>query len=113
MVALNTIFVQFVSSDSRRQKYERDLLREVHEKDLGRVRIAIAPSVDDELRTWCDHVISYGADSSIPDDYRVAIYVLFGQLLGLFASLHAGLKPDAPSPDGTITRVVSHVRIYP
>jgi tagatose-6-phosphate ketose/aldose isomerase len=38
--------------------------------------------------------------------------VIFGQLLGLFASIHYGLKPDIPSPNGAISRVVQNVDIY-
>jgi tagatose-6-phosphate ketose/aldose isomerase len=33
-------------------------------------------------------------------------------LLGLFASLRCGLKPDQPSPNGAITRVVSPIQTY-
>jgi hypothetical protein len=37
---------------------------------------------------------------------RLAVDVIFGQMLGLFASLELGLLPDAPSPSGVISRVV-------
>ena len=46
------------------------------------------------------------------DLYRPVLDVLFGQLLGLFASLRTGLKPDTPSPTGAINRVVQNVSIY-
>jgi tagatose-6-phosphate ketose/aldose isomerase len=46
------------------------------------------------------------------DEYRPPLDVVFGQLLGLFSSVNGGLKPDHPSPNGAITRVVSHVNIY-
>ncbi|HKG23068.1 MAG TPA: hypothetical protein VKC34_14310, partial [Blastocatellia bacterium] len=48
----------------------------------------------------------------IDDVYRPPIDVIVGQLLGLFSSLHAGLKPDSPSPQGAISRVVAHVKIH-
>jgi len=38
--------------------------------------------------------------------------VILGQLLGLFASLRCGLKPDQPSPNGAITRVVQPIKLY-
>jgi tagatose-6-phosphate ketose/aldose isomerase len=47
-----------------------------------------------------------------PDALRPPLDVIFGQLLGLFCSLEAGLKPDTPSPSGAISRVVSHVKIH-
>jgi tagatose-6-phosphate ketose/aldose isomerase len=38
--------------------------------------------------------------------------VIFGQLMGLFASLQLGFKPDTPSPNGAISRVVQTIGIY-
>jgi tagatose-6-phosphate ketose/aldose isomerase len=46
------------------------------------------------------------------DERRPPVDALFGQLKGLFASLRQGLKPDTPSPNGAISRVVSEVKIY-
>ena len=43
----------------------------------------------------------------IDDDYRPAIDVMFGQLLGVFLSLQWNLQPDRPSPNGAISRVVT------
>jgi len=37
---------------------------------------------------------------------------MFGQLPGLFASMRQGLKTDAPSPNGAISRIVAEVKIY-
>jgi tagatose-6-phosphate ketose/aldose isomerase len=48
--------------------------------------------VDEELLTVCD--------------------IVPGQLLGFFKSLALGLKPDAPSESGAISRVVEDVTIY-
>jgi tagatose-6-phosphate ketose/aldose isomerase len=61
-----------------------------------------------------DVVLDLGSDASaVPDALRPPLDVIFGQLLGLFCSLEAGLKPDTPSPSGAISRVVSHVKIHP
>ena len=49
---------------------------------------------------------------SVPDLYRPMLDVIFGQLLGLFASLNAGLRPDTPSPTGAISRVVQNIGAY-
>ena len=40
------------------------------------------------------------------------VMVLFGQLLGLHSCLVHGLRPDAPSPDGVINRVVTGVEMH-
>ena len=47
-----------------------------------------------------------------PDHYRPVLDVMLGQLIGLFASMRCGLKPDQPSPGGTITRVVAPIKFY-
>ena len=108
----DSLFVSFLSSDQRRRRYEMDLVSEVHSKKLGRVRVCIAPSENDELRSLCDYLIILNAPDGFSDDYRVPVDVIFGQLVGLFSSLEAGLQPDHPSPNGAINRVVSHVNIY-
>jgi tagatose-6-phosphate ketose/aldose isomerase len=38
---------------------------------------------------------------------------LAGQLLGFYKSLELSLKPDEPSVNGAISRVVQGVNIYP
>lgn len=113
MAALDaeTLFVGLVSTEEPRRKYEVDLLREVSSKHLARMRIAVA--VDGAgLGGEADHVLTPETGDAIPDHYRPVLDVLFGQLLGLFASIHAGLKPDTPSPSGAISRVVQNVGIY-
>jgi tagatose-6-phosphate ketose/aldose isomerase len=114
MAALNaqTLFVSLLSSDARRQKYETDLLREVSQKKLARTVAAVSVDQDKELADWADYVLTPADGLSMPDLYRPPLDVLFGQLLGLFGSLHAGLKPDTPSPTGAISRVVQNVGAY-
>ena len=108
----DTLFVSFLSAGKRRFQYELDLLEEIQTKGLGRVRVTVAPASTERLRGLADHVIALDAPEGFPDDYRVPVDVIFGQMFGLFASLNAGLQPDHPSPDGTIARVVSHVKIH-
>ncbi len=108
----DSLVVAFVSSDERRRRYEIDLLREIHRKQLGRVRVAIAPVGTDNIADACDHVIAVNTSPDFPDDYRVPVDVILGQLIGLFSSVEAGLQPDRPSPNGAISRVVSGVSIY-
>jgi hypothetical protein len=67
-----------------------------------------------EIGGMADVTLELGPDTSlVPDALRPPLDVIFGQLLGLFCSLEAGLKPDTPSPSGAISRVVSHVKIHP
>ena len=114
MAALDrdTLFVSLVSSHPQRRRYELDLLSEIGAKSLARTRVTIAVTNDASLRAGAEHVLTFEAPCEIPDLYRPVLDVIFGQLLGLFSSIRFGLKPDAPSPNGAISRVVQHVGIY-
>jgi len=113
MAALDeqTLFVCFVSGDSRRRQYARDLLREIGAKQIVARRIAVGPaSAEQELAGDCDVFLPLLAE--VEDAYRPALDVVFGQLLGLYCSVAHGLQPDSPSPDGVINRVVQEFQIY-
>jgi tagatose-6-phosphate ketose/aldose isomerase len=108
----NTVFTQYISNDPRRQRYDLDLLREVDRKQLAGLTVAVTPCMIPEIDAVANHVLSLDAPTRFEDEYRPPMDVMFAQLLGLFSSLRAGLKPDCPSPNGAISRVVSHVQIY-
>jgi tagatose-6-phosphate ketose/aldose isomerase len=107
----NTVFVSFLSRDLHRQKYELDLLAEVRRKRLVKLLVVVAPESTNQLDRLADHVLSHNAPD-LGDEYRAPVDVMLAQLLGLFCSLRLGLQPDCPSPNGAISRVVSHVNIY-
>lgn len=104
----DSLVICFVSSDPRRRRYEMDLVRELREKNIGRL-IALAPAEVD--RAPFEVVISTAA-SSLPDYLRTPAEIVFCQLLAYHFSLGFGLNPDNPSPEGVINRVVQGVRIY-
>jgi tagatose-6-phosphate ketose/aldose isomerase len=108
----NTLFVMFLSSNETRRCYEIDLLKEIREKQLGKVTVVVTPKPDAGLNTLADYILLLDAPKTLEDEYRAPIDIILGQLLGLFFSLNAGLQPDRPSPNGVISRVVSHVNIY-
>jgi tagatose-6-phosphate ketose/aldose isomerase len=108
----NTLFVAFVSSDPRRRGYEVDLLDEISRKRLGRVRAVVTAGSPKDVSALADHSLVVNCGDRFPDQYRPTLDVMFGQLLGLFTSLKHGLKPDHPSPNGAITRVVAPIRLY-
>ena len=107
-----TLFVAFLSGDARRRGYELDLLREIDRKRLGRVRLAVTAGNGEEVSELVDYRLPLNCPVDFPDHYRPALDVMLGQLLGLFASLRCGLKPDQPSPTGAITRVVQPIKLY-
>jgi tagatose-6-phosphate ketose/aldose isomerase len=115
MAALDhdTLLVSFLSTQSTRQRYEIDLLREIERKQLVGASLAVIGSGTSGLpQLESTQVLAPQNHWQIPDSYRPAVDVLFGQVLGLFFSLGSSLRPDSPSPNGAISRVVQPIEIY-
>jgi tagatose-6-phosphate ketose/aldose isomerase len=113
MAALDreTLFICFVSEERRKALYARDLLCELGEKGITGERLVVGPaSKEAELASCCESYLA--VHDEIADAYRPVLDVIFGQLLGLYCSVAHQLKPDAPSPDGVINRVVQRFGIY-
>jgi len=106
-----TLVVGFISGDERRRCYELDLLEELKQKRLPGLMVAVCPFLTDRICTVSDEAISLEV-GQVSDDYRPIIDVIFAQLLGLFASVELGVRPDTPSANGAITRVVPPITIY-
>jgi len=108
-----TLFILFLSTDETRRRYELDLLKEIEEKDLVAASFVVSGAGPVDLpglqRT---HLLAASIPLAIPDFYLPVVEILFGQCLGLFSSLHYGLAPDSPSPNGAISRVVQPIGIY-
>ena len=109
MSALNrdTVFTAFVSGGGRQQQYDIDLVREIRAKDVVRTIVCVGAE-----EVAADHSLYCDAFAGIGDAYRPAVDVIFGQMLGLFSSVELGLRPDSPSPEGVISRVVPPFTIY-
>lgn len=108
----STLFVALVASQPQQQRYALDLLKEIGSKELVETRVAVALEATDEIHQAAEEVLTPGVAVTIPDLYRPVLDVFLGQILGLLASIDHGLKPDAPSPSGAISRVVQNVGIY-
>jgi tagatose-6-phosphate ketose/aldose isomerase len=93
-----TLLVGFLSRNEPQRSYERDLLREVAEMS-GRPRTLLSGRGGD-------------IDFDLDDGDDALLDVVVGQLLGFFRSLVLGLKPDAPSAGGVISRVVRPFGIH-
>ena len=108
-----TLFVSFLIKRRTGKEYETHLLEEIGKKRLVRTRLAVTSGVNPSSGSFAEHHLDAGIGPSIPDEYRPPVDVLFGQLLGLFFSLRSNLKPDCPSPNGAISRVVGNISVYP
>ena len=106
----NSLVVCFLSADPQVRAYELDLIRELNEKQLGRKRLFVGSNVPSDVVSAGDVVLNLaGADE---DEFAFNLYVVAGQVLALLRCLQVGLRPDAPSENGVITRVVGRFRIY-
>lgn len=113
MAALDreTDLICFLSSDRIRLRYEADLLREIQAKKITASCVVIGLEASRaDVAPFCD--LYHAIGGSFTDAYRPPVDVIFGQLLGLYSSIACGLRPDAPSPDGVINRVVNDFAIY-
>ena len=107
-----TLVVYLLSDDPYTRRYEYDLIDQVgkENKPAGQIIVSLAPTgitegIDCEINAPVSEALLAG-------EYKYVPFVLAGQLLGYFFSLSKGLNPDKPSVRGTISRVVSGVKIY-
>lgn len=107
-----TLVVAYLSGEEQRQRYELDLLDELAQKGLGAETLIVAPRAIARLVPSTAKLLVLNAPKDLPDFCLSLVHVIVGQLLGLFFSIENGITPDSPS-SGAISRVVSHVRIYP
>ena len=114
----DTLVVYFLASDPHIRRYEIDLIEANCEQQVGLAHLIVADgaeSISQSPHNLADESIFYDptGDLHIADPMLAPVYTVAGQLLGLFASLQRGLRPDAPSAGGVIHRVVQGVTIYP
>ena len=107
-----TLVCAFLSGKESAQRYELDLLGEIRSKRLAKDLLVVSPSTAEEVQSLADHVLALDAPVGFPDDCRPPVDAIVGQLLALFFAIRNGIRPDTPSA-GAISRVVSHVEIYP
>jgi tagatose-6-phosphate ketose/aldose isomerase len=108
----DALIVCFLSSDPVLRAYESDLVHEVDEKELGLMKVIVGEGVPDDLARESDLVIECPGLRQIGDDDAAVIHVVVGQLLAFFRCLNEGLRPDSPSQDGVINRVVRSFRLH-
>jgi tagatose-6-phosphate ketose/aldose isomerase len=106
----DSLVVCFLSADASVRAYELDLIRELNEKKLGMCKLLVGSDVPLDIAGPNDLIIEHaGLDD---DEVTSVLYLLVGQVLAFFRCMEEGLRPDAPSEDGVINRVVGEFRIY-
>jgi tagatose-6-phosphate ketose/aldose isomerase len=109
----DTLVVAFLSSDPLVRAYERDVLTELDRKGLGSGRVVVGSGIPAGIVASPEAlVLECGALSPGADEDMTLLDALVGQLLAFFRCLAAGHRPDSPSEDSVITRVVSGFEIH-
>ena len=108
----DTLVVYFFSNNSYVRQYEQDLVQAMKTGNNAMLQIGVSEkheAIDD-----LDVQVNFGIDNeNISEDFLPVCSIVAGQLLGFYKSLDLGLKPDEPSVNGSISRVVQGVNIYP
>lgn len=105
----DSLVVGFLSNDPDKQKMEIGLLEELKKKNAAKSILAILPNDIARVSAFSDYQLVLNIPDTLQDAYRPPVDILFAQCLGLFGSLRRQLRPDAPSADGKIQRVVSQI----
>lgn len=107
----STLVFYIFSNDPYASKYEKDLVRSMKKGRPPLVQIGVMENRMTDL--LLDHIFYLSDNGSrLSESYLAVCSVLPAQILGFYKSLDLGLRPDAPSATGAITRVVEGVQIY-
>ena len=108
----DALIVCFLSSNSALRAYEMDLIRELNRKELGLVKVIVGEKIPSELLRDADVALECPGLIAVGDDNATLINVLAGQILGFFRCMEEQLRPDSPSEDGVISRVVQSFALH-
>lgn len=117
----DSLVVAVLSGSAQVRAYELDMLRELNAKGQGKAPLVLAPAGVAAKDLPADAILLPLADTDAattalsrrcPDAFLVPTAVCGGQMLATVSCLGNGLKPDAPSASGTISRVVQGVVLH-
>ena len=108
----STLVVYFFSNNNYAKRYEKDLVNAMKNSNNAIFQLGISERF--ETINNLDAQVNFGIDmENIEEDFLPVCAILPGQLLAFYKSLQLGLMPDTPSVNGSISRVVQGVNIYP
>ncbi|HTW78098.1 MAG TPA: hypothetical protein VME23_01010 [Terracidiphilus sp.] len=111
-VHLDTLVVCCLASDPLVRAYECDLIRELNDKQLGMAKVIFGEGVPPDLVRSEDVVIDCDGLAELGDENLPVLDVIIGQVLAFFRCMKEELKPDSPSTNGVINRVVQGFRLH-
>jgi len=106
-----TLITYLFSNNDYSQRYEIDLVKSVNSGRSGMYQVGIMEREIPNISLDTKIIFTNGSES-LEEEFLPVLHILFAQLLGFFKSLNLGLKPDTPSEEGVITRVVEDVNLY-
>ena len=107
-----TLIMYFFSNKPYVQQYERDLLNAVNNGQRGMFSIGVMEQPINDINLDMQIVLSSNKQS-LDEYFLTPVSVLPAQILAFYKSLNLNLTPDSPSKNGSITRVVQGVTLYP
>jgi tagatose-6-phosphate ketose/aldose isomerase len=109
-----TLVVCFLSSDPLIRAYERDLIQELDAKHLGvRKLVAGMGEPGEGLCKGADLALPYEVPARDAQDADLALLdAMVAQILGFYRCREEGLRPDSPSENDVISRVVGEFPIH-
>jgi tagatose-6-phosphate ketose/aldose isomerase len=111
VINASTLVVYIFSNDEYTLKYEKDLVNSMKKGNRPLLEIGIMESQQTDIKL--DHKFYFAENGSvIPEGFLTVCSVIPAQIISFYKSLQMGLRPDAPSHSGAITRVVEGVQIY-
>lgn len=114
VIDASTLLVYLFSNKGYVHQYELDLIQTIDQGDTGIYRLGVIENSPDSKKLEVDELFVLSDGTTQVDEELLAVCsVMPAQILGFFKSLQLNLKPDAPSVNDSITRVVQGVNIYP
>jgi tagatose-6-phosphate ketose/aldose isomerase len=108
----DSLVVAFLSGDPVTRAYELDLLQELDRKELGARRVVVGAGVPKDAAPGPNDLIVDCGAPDLADEDLTLVDAVVGQLLAFFRCLRSGLRPDSPSDQGIINRVVQSFVIH-
>jgi tagatose-6-phosphate ketose/aldose isomerase len=79
---------------------------------LGMTKLIVGEAVPSDLARGRDVVIECPGLAELGEYSAPVIEVVIAQLLGFFRCMREGLRPDSPSENGVINRVVQNFALH-
>ncbi|MCW3116880.1 MAG: agaS, partial [Chitinophagaceae bacterium] len=109
----NTLVVYFFSNNDYVKKYEEDFLHSMLKGNKALSEMGIGES-DTGTILNLDSTFYFGEiNSLLNEDFLPLCSIIPVHILCFFKAIELGIKPDQPSANGAITRVVEGVNIHP